>query len=54
MRASPSEMKAAGAAAGVASSERPVASAPQARLPVEEAAAASDAKVQPPGAAEAD
>ena len=28
---------------------RPVASAPQARLPVEEAAAASDAKVQPPG-----
>jgi hypothetical protein len=45
--ASPSEMKAA--AAGVASSVRPVASAPQARLPVEEAAA--DAKVQPPGVA---
>ena len=42
------------AAAGVASSVRPVASAPQARLPVEEAAAASDAKVQPPGAAEAE
>jgi len=31
---------------------RPVASAPQARLPVEEAAAASGVKVQPPGAAE--
>ena len=42
------------AAAGVASSVRPVASAPQARLPVEEAAAASDAKVQPPGVAEAE
>ena len=42
------------AAAGVASSVRPVASAPQARLPVEEAAAASGAKVQPPGAAEAE
>ena len=40
------------AAAGVASSVRPVASAPQARLPVEEAAA--DAKVQPPGVAEAE
>lgn len=33
---------------------RPVASAPQARLPVEEAAAASGAKVQPPGVAEAE
>ena len=47
--ASPSEMK---AAAGVAESVRPVASAPQARLPAEEAAAASGAKVQPPEAAE--
>ena len=33
---------------------RPVASAPQARLPAEEAAAASDAKVQPPEVAEAE
>jgi hypothetical protein len=49
--ASPSEMK---AAAGVVSSVRPVASAPQARLPVEEAAAASGAKVQPPGVAGAE
>jgi hypothetical protein len=32
---------------------RPVASVPQAQLPAEEAAAASDAKVQPPEAAEA-
>jgi hypothetical protein len=49
--ASPSEMK---AAAGVVSSVRPVASAPQARLPVEAAAAASDAKEPPPGAAGAE
>ena len=48
--ASPSEMK---AAAGVAQSVRPVASAPQARRPVEVAAAASGARVQPPGEAEA-
>jgi hypothetical protein len=49
--ASPSEMK---AAVGVVSSVRPVASAPQARLPVEEAAGASGAKVQPPGVAGAE
>jgi len=49
--ASPSEMK---AAAAVAESAWPVASAPQARLPAEEAAVASGAKVQPPGAAEAE
>ena len=49
--ASPSEMK---AAAVVAEAVRPVASAPQARLPAEEAAAASDAKVQPQEAAEAE
>ena len=42
------------AAAGVVSSVRPVASVPQARLPEEEAAAASDAKVQPPGVAGAE
>ena len=42
------------AAAGVASSVRPVASVPQVRLPAEEAAAASGAKVQPPGAAGAE
>jgi hypothetical protein len=46
--ASSSEMKAAVAAESV----RPVASAPQARLPAEEAAAASGAKVQPQEAAE--
>jgi hypothetical protein len=46
---SPSEMKAAVVAE---SSVRPVASAPRARLPAEEAAVASGAKVQPPGAAE--
>ena len=49
--ASPSEMK---AAAVVAEAVRPVASAPQARLPAEEAAAASGAKVQPQEAAEAE
>jgi len=49
--ASPSEMK---AAAEVAASVRPAASAPQARLPAEEAAVASGAKVQPRGAAEAE
>lgn len=47
--ASSSEMK---AAVVVASSVRPVASAPQARLPEEEAVAASGAKVRPPGVAE--
>jgi hypothetical protein len=49
--ASPSEMK---AAAEVAASVRPAASAPQARLRAEEAAVASGAKVQPRGAAEAE
>jgi hypothetical protein len=48
--ASPSEMKAAAVVAE--SSVRPAASAPKARLPAEEAVAASGAKVQPPGAAE--
>jgi hypothetical protein len=47
-----SELKVA--AAGVAQSVRPVASAPQARLPVGAAAVASGAKVQPPGVAEAE
>jgi hypothetical protein len=47
--ASPSEMK---AAAVVAESVRPVALAPQARLPVEEAAVASGAKVRPQAEAE--
>ena len=48
---SPSEMRAAAVAE---QSVRQVASAPQARLPAEEAAAASGAKVQPQGAAEAE
>jgi DNA polymerase-3 subunit gamma/tau len=47
--ASPSEMK---AAVVVAEAVRPVASAPQARLPAEEAAVASGAKAQPLEAAE--
>jgi hypothetical protein len=49
--ASPSEMK---AAAVVAESVRPVASAPQARPPAEEAAVASGAQVRPQAAAEAE
>lgn len=48
--ASPSEMK----AAAVAEAVRPVASAPQARLPAEGVAAASGVKVQPQEAAEAE
>src|SRR5689334_17551395 len=51
--ASPSEMKAA-AVAAEAEAVRPVASAPQGRLPAEGAVEASGAQVQPQEAAEAE
>jgi hypothetical protein len=50
----PSGMKAAAVEAVMEPSVRPVASARWARRPAEEAAAASGAKVQPPGVAEAE